>query len=51
MITAGKSANGRGQAVWAPKEYRIQGEEGVINKTGDIAGPTSKEKQVEWIAD
>ena len=45
MMTAGKSANGRGQAVWAPKEYHIQGEEGAINKTGDIAGLTPKENK------
>lgn len=45
MITAGKFANGRGQAVWTPKEYRIQGEEGTINQTGDIAGLTPKENK------
>ena len=36
MMTAKLFENGRSQAVRLPKEYRFNGDEGAINKVGDI---------------
>lgn len=44
-MTAGKSANGRGREVRPLKEYRVQGDEVAINKTGDIAILAPKENK------
>ena len=45
MMTAGKSEDGRGQAVRLPKEGRVQGDEVAINQTGDIAILAPKENK------
>ena len=45
MMTAKLFENGRSQAVRLPKEYRFSGDEGSINKGGDVVILMPKENK------